>query len=291
MIMITSSAFVLAALTMTGLYIKNQNEQSQDDGYTIDFTALEDGADDKFQEIAKNEEISFEEEINQIANSLQDADVTRQQPVTEDDLDYMPVEVGSGQVEIPGLTDNATETEVNAEAINEEVTNEEVINEEVAIEEAALEEAALEEAPVQTPTLNFVESNGLVRPVAGDILMHYSMEGSIYFKTLDQYKYNPAVIFSVAEGTQVSACAEGKVIDIFEDAQIGQAVTLDLGNGYHVTYGQLRDIGVTLDSYVNAGDVIGFVAAPTKYYSLEGSNLYFKMTKNDAAMNPENLFQ
>ena len=95
----------------------------------------------------------------------------------------------------------------------------------------------------------------------------------------------------MAEGSQVSACAEGKVIDIFEDAQIGQAVTLDLGNGYHVTYGQLRDIGVTLGSHVNAGDVIGFVAAPTKYYSLEGSNLYFKMTKDGAAFNPENLFQ
>ena len=142
-----------------------------------------------------------------------------------------------------------------------------------------------------TAALNFSEANGLVRPVSGDILMHYSMDGSIYFKTLDQYKYNPAVIFSAAEGTQVNACAEGRVVAIFEDAQIGQAVTLDLGNGYQVTYGQLRDLGVTQNSYVKAGDVLGFVAAPTKYYSLEGSNLYFKLTKDNVAVNPEQLFQ
>lgn len=40
-IMIASSAFVLTALTLTGIYMKEGNVESQDDGYTIDFTALE----------------------------------------------------------------------------------------------------------------------------------------------------------------------------------------------------------------------------------------------------------
>ena len=39
--MLASSAFVLAALTMTGVYMKGQNVESKDDGYTLDFTALE----------------------------------------------------------------------------------------------------------------------------------------------------------------------------------------------------------------------------------------------------------
>ena len=179
MIMITSSAFVLAALTMTGLYIKNQNEQSKDDGYSIDFTALEDGADDKFQEIARNDEISFEEEINQIANSLQSNDLTNEQIENDDALDYMPVEVGSGQVEIPGLTDNAVEVpeedlEVNAEAVNEKIA----VGEE-AVQEEPVVEAPVAEEPIVASALNYSEESGLVRPVAGDILMHYSMEGSV----------------------------------------------------------------------------------------------------------------
>lgn len=32
--MLASSAFVLAALTMTGVYMKGQNVESKDDGYT-----------------------------------------------------------------------------------------------------------------------------------------------------------------------------------------------------------------------------------------------------------------
>ena len=85
-VMLASSAFVLAALTMTGVYMQAQNTGEEDDGYTIDFTALEDHAADKNQEIARNRTDS--------GNA-----------VLEDDLDYMPMEAGSGLIQIPGLTD------------------------------------------------------------------------------------------------------------------------------------------------------------------------------------------
>ena len=53
-----------------------------------------------------------------------------------------------------------------------------------------------------------------------------------------------------------------------------------------MTYGQLKDIMVLQGDVVNEGDVIGKVAAPTKYYSVEGPNVYFKMTKDDRPVNP-----
>lgn len=59
--MLASSAFVLAALTMTGVYMKGQNVESKDDGYTLDFTALENNADDKMQEISEYNEEPFAE--------------------------------------------------------------------------------------------------------------------------------------------------------------------------------------------------------------------------------------
>ena len=40
MIMIGSSLFVLTALTMTGIYVKDKN-QVQDDGYVVDLSQLE----------------------------------------------------------------------------------------------------------------------------------------------------------------------------------------------------------------------------------------------------------
>jgi len=66
---------------------------------------------------------------------------------------------------------------------------------------------------------------------------------------------------------------------------------LDLGDGYQVTYGQLSEINVSEGEYVDAGDSLGIVAAPTKYYSIEGSNLYFEMTKDGVSVNPEGMLQ
>ena len=122
-------------------------------------------------------------------------------------------------------------------------------------------------------------------------MIPFSMDSSVYFSTLDQYKYNPALMLVAEEGMTVSACAEGKVVDIFEDAEIGRAVTMELGDGYQITYGQLKEISVSLDSYVNPGETIGVVAAPTKYYSVEGANLYLKLTMDGTPVNPEALFR
>jgi murein DD-endopeptidase MepM/ murein hydrolase activator NlpD len=271
-IMLASSAFVLAALTMTGVYIQSKNTKQQDDGYVIDFTALENSVDEKAQEIAQNQQ--SRENASEDAQEEQEAENKQakahiefeEEPAgADDDLDYMPIAANSDLVEIPGLTDQADK------------------------EEAATEQAAVRtSAPVN---LHFAETDGLLRPVEGEVLLPFSMDSSIYFSTLDQYKYIPALMLVAVEGEEVTACAAGKVTDIFEDAQIGQAVTMDLGGGYEITYGQLKEISVKQDSYVKAGEVIGEVWAPTKYFSLEGANLYLKLTAEGVPVNPEPLFQ
>ena len=42
---------------------------------------------------------------------------------------------------------------------------------------------------------------------------------------------------------------------------------------------------------MEAGDLLGYVSEPTKYYSEEGSNLYFKMTHQDEAVDPVLYFE
>lgn len=288
-VMLASSAFVLAALTMTGIYMKSRDVESEDNGYTIDFTALEESVDDKYQEIVQNTE----------------PNLTNEPEMLEDDLDYPPMEVGSGLVEIPGLTDNLMEEADLAHA--EQLPDISEMTEKPAVEPIEEMETAQEEEPEETPeaaeheeassqdvvvdrVLHFSETNGLLKPVSGDTVIPYSMDRSTYFSTLDQYKYNDAVMIGAEEGAVVSACAEGRVINIFENEEIGHAVTMDLGDGYMITYGQLNGINVTLNSYVAPGDVIASVAAPTKYYSREGSNLYLQLTKDGVPLNPESLF-
>lgn len=289
-VMLASSAFVLAALTMTGIYMKSRDTESEDNGYTIDFTSMENSVDDKYQEIAQNMETN---PVNEQEN-------------LEDDLDYMPMEVGSGLVEIPGLTDGLTDSLAEEAEI---ASTEQLLGEaeEILAQIPDVEPEAAPEEPVEAPPvvedeeaasqnvvvdqiLDFSEMDGLIRPVSGVTLIPYSMDGSTYFATLDQYKYNPAMMIQAEEGAVVSACAEGKVIRIFENEEIGHAITMDLGGGYLITYGQLNGINVALDSYVDPGEAIATVAAPTKYYSREGSNLYLQLTKDGVPVNPESLF-
>lgn len=273
--MIASSAFVLTALTMTGIYMKSTNIDSEDDGYSIDFTALENSAENKLQEIARNSQTGEDSILNDDLTELGSL---------EDDLDYMPMEAGSGLVEIPGLTDGEN-LEEYAPMLDD------VIPDVAQAAEPEPEKKETAAKPVVTQTLHFAESDGLLRPLEGETLIPFSMDGSVYFSTLDQYKYNPAMMIEAAAGTAVTACADGKVIDIFENEEIGHAITMELGDGYQITYGQLEGINVTLNSYVSEGDTIATVAAPTKYYSVEGSNLYLKLTAEGTPVNPEPLFR
>ncbi len=124
----------------------------------------------------------------------------------------------------------------------------------------------------QSPEINFSEETSMEWPVNGHVLIDYSMDQSVYFPTLDQYKLSPAISVQAVEGTVVSA-VNGTVYSIENDAETGTTVTMELGNGYQAIYGQLTDLDVAEGDSVEKGDkIIGYVAAPTKYYSEEGSN-------------------
>lgn len=337
-IMLASSAFVLTALTMTGIYMQSGEEKSQDDGYTLDFTALEENLESKNQEIARNN--------SGTGNTGKLPEVTSENLFDlEDDLDYMPLEAGSGNIEIPGVTTVQGEASLTEEKPSvdkgsdsgrkpeqshasgkaardkaeqeaaapeqpaaEQSAGEAVVPEQPAVEQSLGEAVNPEQAAAQQeqaepvitepvadvwsgPELHFAASDGLLRPLEGEALIPFSMDGTVYFSTLDKYAYNPALMLASQEGTSILACAAGRVIDIFQDAEIGQAVTMDLGDGYQLTYGQLKGLNVALNSYVNPGDLIASVAAPTKYYCVEGANLYLKLTQNGTPVDPEVLFR
>ena len=61
---------------------------------------------------------------------------------------------------------------------------------------------------------------------------------------------------------------------------------MDLGNGYTALYGQLKDLQVKQGDTVETGQIIGKVALPTDYYTLEGTNLYFQMEKDKKPVDP-----
>lgn len=137
----------------------------------------------------------------------------------------------------------------------------------------------------------FDSESKLLWPVNGAIVLNYSMDKTVYFSTLDQYKYNPAVIISGAEGDQVICGAPGIVKSIDVTAETGTTVNIDLGNGYELFYGQLKEVPVNVGDWVEAKTVLGYVSQPTKYYSVEGSNVYFEMRKDGQPINPVDFLE
>lgn len=264
-IMLASSVFVLTALTMTGFYVKEKND-AEKDGYVVDMSTLEKRTENKTKEIAE----SLKEEEEKVSQAL------------ENDLDYDPnfQEASSGDVT------NPWEVSANKDAAKENIKE----NKKEDKHESKKEKAA-EASAEATEALSFQEKENLAWPVAGNVLINYSMDKTVYFPTLKQYKYSPAIVIAASEGENITAAADGKVLAVSEDAQLGQTVRVDIGNGYELTYGQLKDIMVLQGDVISCGDIIGKVAAPTKYYSVEGPNVYFKLEKDKNPVNPFNWLE
>ena len=108
------------------------------------------------------------------------------------------------------------------------------------------------------------------------------MDSTVYFATLDQYKYNPALIFGAEEGAQVVSAAKGIVDSITTNDEPGTTIRMNLGDQYTLIYGQLENVAVAEGDVVERGQLLGYVAQPTKYYCKEGTNLYFAMEKDGA---------
>lgn len=136
--------------------------------------------------------------------------------------------------------------------------------------------------------LHFSEDAKLEWPIAGNVLLNYSMDKTVYFATLQQYKYNPSVVIGATQGANVACAADGIVESIYKDPQTGNTILMSLGDGYELTYGQLQEVMVEEGDFVETGAFIGKVAAPTKYYTAEGTNVYFKLTKDGEPVNPLN---
>lgn len=188
---------------------------------------------------------------------------------------------GSGTgTEASKATDGTTGTDENSEGSGNSVGE----NQAAGVQANGSTQAARTAGAASSA--NFTSDSKMIWPVSGTVLMNYSMDKTVYFATLDQYKYNPALIIGGAEGDQVLCGAPGTIKSIDVTAQTGTTVTVDLGNGYEVLYGQLKEVPVKVGDQVEAKSILGYVGQPTKYYSVEGCNVYMELRKDGTPVNP-----
>lgn len=315
-IMLTSSVLVLTALTVTGVFVRRNNNAEKED-YVVDFEAIEksdtltaenmmsgEELDTLFAEVGTDDldyDPSFQEANSQNVENTEDRlsakkgikKENKQDKDTEDERAETDTEreISIKTEDTIKEKDKQQETEEDKKKEAEEQAEgmfDESVDTAKTVEEAETAEAI---STTVQPTLDFKEEDNLVWPIVGDVLINYSMDQTVFFPTLQQYKYNPAIVIAANQGESITAAADGRVTSVSYDPMIGNMVVMDLGNGYELTYGQLENITVSEGSYVTVGDGIGTVASPTKYYSVEGTNVYFKLTKDGEPVNPMTKLQ
>ncbi len=187
-----------------------------------------------------------------------------------------------GEYEDAQIAGNSNATE----AANAVEVTEDPVHTEAAAEKAptvkpqpAAETEALEAGAIvsESLVLDFSEGEKLMWPVMGNVILGYSMDTTTWFPTLEQYKCNPANIIQSDVSKPVVAPADARVLEIGYNEEIGNYLRLDLGNEYTAICGQLKEIPVVANEYLHKGDILGYVAEPTKYYSIEGINVYFEL--------------
>ncbi len=273
---IAASVFVLSALTLAGVYMSSQDDKKREEN-RIDFAKLEQenitaeegdtGAVDTRFVSGKAESNAELSQKPQIDSRFVDPDIYDLSDNNDMDVDPAFTEANSGQVE------------------NTRPDGAKAGTDKAAVFMEGQQQGQEQEIVAETP-LNFTEQDSLALPVIGNVLMDYSMDKAVYHATMQQYRYNPALVVAASEGQDIAAAADGIVSDIYYDSQTGNTIRFDLGNGYMLTYGQLDSICVNTGDRVSAGDIVAKVAKPTIYYTEEGTNIYYKLTKDGTPVDP-----
>lgn len=172
-------------------------------------------------------------------------------------------------------TEPVTELDVPSEPVNAGASEE---TEKHTESEAVATEAQTGET--------FGDEAQMLWPCSGEILKPYSMDTTIYFETLDQYKCNPGMMIQADVNEEFVAAFSGTVTEIRDDSEYGTVLTVDMGNGYEAIYGQVKDLTVENGDPVVKGQALGNVAEPTGYYTQEGSHLFFEIRKDGTPADP-----
>ncbi len=252
------SGTLLAAVALVGISV-----------YQVDVSQQE--RLEEINEVAEAKDHTEEEEMDE---QMQGGNST----AGEDDSEPHHAIIEDEEEEIPETAD------VSSQEVTAQMENQAEIEPTVDTEQEASETTA--QTTTIVPEVNFTGEVLMNWPVEGEVLMDYSMDHTVYFETLNVYKYNPSLLLRAEVGEPVEAVANMKVVSIEENLETGTTITADMGNGFQVVYGQLKDITVAEDNIIAAGTVLGYVNEPTKYYTKEGSNLYFSMTKEGESVDP-----
>lgn len=139
---------------------------------------------------------------------------------------------------------------------------------------------------VEAPVYSFDEEEGLSWPVNGEVIMKYSMETPVFYETTQTFRTSDGILIKAEVGKDVVASSDGIVKSIYTSDEKGNVVEMDIGDGYTVSYGQLKDVSVKVGDEVKCEEKIGKTGDPTSYYMAEGCHVYMQVKEDGKEVDP-----
>ena len=127
-----------------------------------------------------------------------------------------------------------------------------------------------------------------VWPLEGEIIGAYTGQQLQWSETLGQWQTHSALDIAAGAGEAVLACADGTVLNAWQDALWGNVIELEHRDGYVSTYANLNTLAlVNVGDPVSAGQVISSVGCSAICEINMPTHLHFSLKKSGDYVNFE----
>jgi murein DD-endopeptidase MepM/ murein hydrolase activator NlpD len=125
-------------------------------------------------------------------------------------------------------------------------------------------------------------------PTGGTITQPYGCTGfALEPKVGDCAHFHQGIDYALPMGTPLPSGANAKVVSAgWNSSGFGNAVVLDIGNGFQVLYGHLASVAVHTGQTITAGTIIGQVGSTG---ASTGPHTHVQVTQNGQVVDPSTI--
>ena len=126
-------------------------------------------------------------------------------------------------------------------------------------------------------------------PVEGYVFKQHSTDALVYSLTLGDYRVHKGIDISAPTGSEVKACLDGTIENVYYDPMMGYCVTVSHRDGmlsHYKNLGEELPTNVVEGQKVKSGEVIGYVGESAIVEFSDEPHLHFELETNGKSENP-----
>lgn len=132
------------------------------------------------------------------------------------------------------------------------------------------------------------EKNAFSMPVKGEICGNHSGGELVKYEAIGEWRTHDGIDIAAEAGTEVLACADGKILSVTNDPLWGTVVEIQhKGNVVSIYSGLSPEVPVKPGDEVKMGDVIGILGETNLAEVNMDSHLHFAMKENGKFIDPK----